>query len=420
MSLTVASIQTYVNQYLHGDTSTNSVSAADRLAAITESVKQMFNEFGVNQSNKTYTINYYDTVNTYDITSTIPDFLEPVDLRRLTPNNLNVFTRKTPREIAVDIDLYALNRSLLEDSFAVEQANGSRTLFINHISQYPALEVSEGDSLADNNGTWALDATNSDATNLRLDSVLFQQPGNAALEFDISVAQSSNNRATIYNASLSPIDFSTEYLVGSLVFWVYLPEVVNFTSITASYGSDTSATPATKANYYTGTSTTALNGGAWQIGWNRVAIPWSSTTTVGSPTITSIRYIEFQFNYTVSQTSKTGYHLQDIKMIRPESLVLHYESWYVGTSNSGTSLLAFTATTDIPFFSGQYDFLDVYCAHQAASILFRQMGLTSDANTEEDLAGRELTRMKKKFPSQRLTQTKSFGVKGINFRRRKI
>lgn len=419
MAVTVNSIQTLVNQYLHGDTSTNSVSAADRLAAITESVKQVYNDFGFNQTNKTYVVNYFDTVNIYDITTALPDFLEPVDIRLAAGDNYQAFTRKTPREITVDIDLYFPDRSLTENAFAVEQANGNRTLIINHISKYSANSVSDANSLSDNNGTWALDTVNSDASNLRLDTVNFQQPGTAALEFDVTAAQSVNNRATIYNPSLAPIDMSNEFQVGALVFWVYLPDVVNFTSITVYWGSDSSATPSTKANYYSASATTGLSSAPWAIGWQRVEVDWNGAATVGTPNVKSIRFIQFDFNYGSGQVSKTGYHLQMIKVIRPEPMTLHYQSWYVGTNTGGTAITNFSATTDIPFFSGQYDFFDVYCAHLAASILFREMGLLQDANNEEGLASRESMRLKKKFPSQMLKQTKYFGVKGVNFRRRK-
>lgn len=418
MAVTLSSIQDYLNQYL-GDTSNNSVTANDRVRAISESIKSVHNEFGFNQINKSYTLNYYDTVNTYDITTALPDFLEPVDIRRQPPDHLQAFTRKTPREMMVNIDLYGNTTSLAEESFAVEQTDGKRTLIVMHQSKYGSTVVDNCSSLT-TNGTWAADTTGSDASGLALDTVVFQFPSTASISFNTTVGQSVNNLATVYNPGLPTLDFTNFYNLGSMVFWIYLPDVTYVTSIKSYWGSDTAATPSTKANYYSNSVTTDIQGNGFIVGWNRIAIPWSSATTTGSPIKTSIKYIQFDVNYSASQTSKTLYRLDDIRMIRPEPLTLHYESWSVGTTTGGTTIYTFTTTTDIPFFSGQYDFFDIYCAHYAASILFDEMGLAIDAQRELNKANNEKAKLKKKFPTQRLTQTKSFGVKSINLRRRKI
>lgn len=419
MSLTVASIQTLVNQYIHADTSTNSVSAADRLGAITESVKQIFNEFGFSQTIKNTTIEYFDTVNYYPITALLPDFLEASDLRRQPGIHTTKFTLKDPRDIVNEIDLYSLDRNLQEDAFSIQLSGGVRTLIINHNSLYPAITANGCDDLSNNNGTWTIDQVNSDATNLVLDTVVYQYPVTASLSFDINTAQSANNKATIYNNGLQVLDGSQQFNIGNWVFWVYIPVVANFSSLTFYWGSDTSATPSTKSNYWSASATTDYVGNAFVQGWNRISIPWLGATQVGSPNYTALQYIQVDYNYTGSYTNVTQFRLDQILLIRPEPLILYYQSWYVGTNTGGTNITTFGATTDIPFFSGQYDFFDIAVAHLAASILFREMGLQQDAMIEDDKATKEIIRLKKKFPGQRLQETRTFGVKGVNFRRRK-
>jgi hypothetical protein len=419
MAVAISDLETLVNRYIHNDASTNSVSSADRLGAITEATGQIFNEFGFNQTINNTTIEYFDTINYYPITSLLPDFLEATDLRRQPGLHVNTFSLKTPRDIVVEIDLYSLDRNLLEDAFSIDLSGGVRTLIINHISQYPATTANGCDDLSNENGTWAIDQVNSDATNLLLDTVVYQLPVTASLVFDIIVGQSVNNKATIYNNGLQNLDCTQFYNIGNWVFWVYLPSVTNFSSVTFFWGSDTLATPATKANYYTASATTDYMGNAFIQGWNRISIPWLGCSVVGTPNYTTIQYVQVDYNYTGSQTSLTSWRLDNILIIRPEPLTLYYQSWYVGKNASGTSITVFGATTDVPFFSGQYDFFDIAVSHLAASILFREMGLQQDAMVEDEKATKEIIRLKKKFPSRRLEETRNFGVRGINFRRRK-
>lgn len=403
MATTVSAIQSKTNQYFHGDTSTNSVSAADRLSAITEGVRELYNEFPFDFSNRSLTIAYYDTVNEYDITTSAPDFGEPTDLRLGVGDRLIPFTRKNPRELVVEID-----EDFGEDAFTTEIRDRKRYLIINHQSKYSVNVVHECESLTVD-GTWAADTSTSDATNLTLDEIEFKQ-GIASFNFDVTAAQSGNNRATLSNSTMTSKDFSDLENLAVFLFWVYIPDVTNFSSITFYIGSSSSS-------YWSGTATTDVSGAAFANGWNRIKVVWSAMTPTSSPDSTAIVYSRVDYNYTGSQTNATDFRLDDILVVRPENLTLLYESAYIGTSNSGTALNAFTATSDIPYYSGIYDYFDEFVSHHAAAVLFRQVRLFDDANIEEGLAQREMTRLKRKFPSSRIKETNSFKVKGINFSR---
>lgn len=406
MSVTVANIITNMDSYI-GDTSNDRISAAERLQYITEAVVWLQNETGNDHQNATYTLNYLDTVHYYKVTTAIADLLDVADLRREEDDHTVSFVRKSPRELAEEI-----GQEATESSFAIERRDGNAYLVVNHTSKHPADVVSSLESTTADGGTWAVDSTNSDATNLTVDNVEFKE-GNGSLNFDIDVSQSANNRATIQNSTLTALDLSDYLDLGSWLFWMYVPDVTNFTSVTLYWGSSTS-------DYWSATVTTDINGSAWVNEWNEVKINWANATKTGSPDETAIDFIRFDLNYGAGQADDTDFRLDYLRIARPEKLKFHYISWNVGTNSGGTDITAFTATSDIPYFSGQYDQYKYIVAHKAASAAFFNLRLREEALAEERAAIDGLNKIKQIIPSSRAPEVKSFKVMGVNFNRKRI
>lgn len=403
MSITEASLETNFNTYI-ADPSTDRVSAAERLQFATESVIWLQQELENEHQDKTYVLNYFDNVHYYKTTQSIASMLEGADLRRAEKDQVYSFAHKSARELAEEI-----GQKFMESSWAIERHDNDSYLVVNHKSKYPATIISPMESLTEIGGTWVVDAVNSDATNLTIDNVEFKT-GNGCFNFDITVAQSSNNRATIQNLTASTLDLTNWNDLGSWIFWVYLPTVTNFSSVTFYWGSDTS-------NYWSATVTTDINGNAWMPGWNRVGISWKNATQTLSPVLTAIDYLRFDFNYTVSQANDTDYRIDDLTICDPEQLTFYYTSWYVGTDTTGaTPLTAFSATTDIPYFSGQYDQYKYAVSHKMASLAFYgplQVPTLGSLHEREALTA--LARVKKLVPSSVTKEMKSFKVLGIRF-----
>ena len=405
MAVTVASIQTPLNTYI-GDSSTDRISAAERLNAITEATIWLQEALLNDLQNVTYTLNYFDTVHYYKVTTAIADLLEGADLRRAVKDQEYSFTHKSARELAEEIGLLAT-----ESSWAIERHDSDAYLVVNHDSKYRAITIADMDSVSAGGGTWELDTTNGDGTNLTVDTNEFTQ-GSASLNFDVDVSQTGNNKAELVNTTLDEIDISDYEDLAAFIFDVYIPDVSEFSSITLYFGSDTS-------NYWSATVTADLNSNTFATGWNTIKVEWADATATGTPDATAITYIQFDFNYTGSQGDDTDFRIDDLKLVRPEKLTFHYLSWYVGTNSSGTDLSAFAATTDIPYFSGQYDQYIYPVAHKAAAILFKSLRLKTKSEDEQMEADEIVKRLIKIHPQSKTSEIKNFKVRGVNFRSRR-
>lgn len=406
MAITIASLETNFNTYIR-DSSTDSVSAAERLQYATEATAWLIEETQSEMSNETYTLNYLDTVNVYKVTSSIADLMEGVDMRRASADQFIVWPRKSASELREEIA-----QESSESSYAIERHDRDAFLVINHESKHQAYNIEDCESLT-SNGTWAMDATAGDGNNLTLDEVEFNQ-GNACFNFDITVGQTANNRATLSLTDFTSLDLTDYENLGSWIFEVYIPDVTYHTGFTFYWGSSSSA-------YWSASVTTDINGSAWVNGWNTVKINWADGVKTSTPAVATTTFFRVDYNYSASQGNATDYRFDYLRLVRPEKLTFHYTSSAVGVTSSSdtTKVYAFAATTNVPYFSGQYDNLKYAVAHKMAALAFYKMGLRDDAQAEEQAAFIALKRSQKLFPSSRTPELKTFKVRSINFNRRR-
>jgi hypothetical protein len=405
MSITISDVKTNLDTYI-GDTSTDRISDDERFQAITEATVWLNQELGNDHSMDTYQLNFLDTVNYYKITTAVSDLLQGGDLRRGVGENYMSATPKGSRDIAEDIA-----QESYEFAWAIERRNGDAFLAVNLKDVTSAKVLSTHDSLSAGGGTWEADTTNSDALNVTVDTIE-KQEGSASLNFDIDVSQSGNNKATIQNTTLDQQDLSTYEDLGSWLVEVYIPDTANFTSFTLYWGSDTS-------NYWSTTVTTDIDGSAFSDGWNKLKLDWNSATKTSSPDVTAIDYVGYDFNYGAPQVDDTDFRIDNLRIANPVPLTFHYLSWKVGTDNSSNDITSYSATTDIPFYSGQYDQYRYPVAHKAASILFfGPLRLADEALMHEREAQRLIENIQNRVPASTTTETKNFKVLGINFNRR--
>jgi hypothetical protein len=404
MSVTIASLKTNFDTYI-GDSSTDRVSDAERYQYLTEATVWLQETLGNEHQDVTYDFDYFDTVHYYKVTSVVPDLTEAVELRREEGLNYTPFAYKSARELAQEISSYAT-----EPSYSIERHDRDAFLAVNLLQcKNKAQQISSFDSLTADGGTWVADTTTSDATNLTIDTT-DKKEGTASFNFDIDVSQSVNNRATISNSGLTSRNLSDSEDLASWFFRISIPDVTYFSSVTMYWGSSSS-------NYWSATTTTDLDGNPFVDGWNRLRIDWRNSSVTGTPDASAITFMRFDFNFTASQADDTDWKIDDLKLAVPETLTLFYTTWFVGTSNAGANISSFTATTDVPFFSGQYDGYRYAIAHMAASYAFYALRLPDQGAGEEVQALKAFNRQRKMFPISKVQQTKSFKPMSVNFRR---
>ncbi len=136
--------------------------------------------------------------------------------------------------------------------------------------------------------------TTAGAQNITLDT-LYNVAGGGAIQFDLAAGSGTGS---IQISTLTPIDLTTNLNIDTLFAWVYIPLASAITSFDVQWGSDVTA------NYYHLTVTTTQQGTAFQNGWNLIALPWSSATKVGSPTLTSYKAVKLTVAY--NSTLQTG------------------------------------------------------------------------------------------------------------------
>lgn len=401
MAITVASIITNFDTYL-GDSSNDRVSAAERLQYVTEAVIWLQEELKNDHQVKTYDLQYVDTVNYYKVTTPLADLLEGSDLRRKVGENLTSMAHKSSRELAEEI----AQGQTGDDSWAIERRDTDSFLVINARPKNTATVLEEFDS-STRVANWVADNTNSDAENVTLDLNRFNE-GSGALNFDIDVSDSANNRATLENDDLS-FDLGAFESTGIFLLDVDLPTVDTISSFTLYWGNSSTS-------YWSASVTTDLDGSAFRTGWQTLGFEWSAATATSSPDADeAIDYFRIDMNYGGGQIDETDYRYDYLRVANPEDLKFYYVSWDIGTDTTGaTDRLAFTATTDIPFFSGKYDQYKYAVAHMAASIAFDNLRLKDDAAKEEARAYDALRRVKAIFPQSVTKESKSFKVHGNN------
>jgi len=300
------------------------------------------------------------------------------------------------------------NNNLLGDhhdrKWAIEYNQGDKYFRILNSLEGRTLNIAVNNCDSYNgNGTWTADTTGSDANTVATDNVNYFE-GSGSVSFNITVGQSVNNYATIYNPSLNSTDIS-DTNDPYLLFYVYLPSITNFTSVTMYVGSDTAATPSTKANYYTFTSTTQFDGSALVVGRNLIGVKLSSATETGSVNDAAISYLELRLTYAGSYTSQTGVLLDAVFFREGQIYQIRYFTNSMVESAAGVAKQYFTADDDITIWNPDTElvFVDL-----AAGYLAPNSGDFMSGKNFREIAMESIMRYKSRYPQERKLLSKSW------------
>lgn len=223
-----------------------------------------------------------------------------------------------------------------------ETINGVRRLRIATTVPTPKIEL---DPMTATTG-WTAAGT---ASGLALDSTVFwQDPG--ALRFNLTAGTGTLTKTI-------PSNDLTNYLGVGVMFLAYRTPTAP-TSITIRLGSDAN-------NYYSVTVTSAFLGAFVTNQWDLASFDLSTATTVGSPVITAINYVEI---LVVAPNSINNFYVGDLWISLPSPHFLYYQSssFFMASGASAPSRTITADTDSVILNDNAYVIFEHLCARNIA------------------------------------------------------
>jgi len=377
-----------------GDSSNDRVTASDRYQAITEATAWLLEELGNEHMTDRTEITYLPTVTWYKMDNLTPYLLTAGQLRFKEEDGHerdSDFTRVEPRDLAtIPPTRYA---------YAIEQYNGDAYMGIN----VPARENEGQQDLIELNVNDGLTYTGVNADNIVGET--------HAIRFDMENTGVTSTGLTTTSGTINISDYED---TGYIVFEVEIPDISNVNSVSIKFGDDLST------DYYLGTVTQDVNGNTLAAGVNTIKVEMKGLSVVGTPDNSAVTEWGWYVNHDSGKVAVGDFRLSDMRVADPTHLTFKYIFYRVGKDTSGTELIEFTATTDVPFFVERYPQYRFAVAHKASSILFRSMREHASAGSEESQAKQSLKRYRKNFSNERDTSNSAFKLAGVRFRGRRF
>lgn len=332
---------------------------------------------------KTVNFNYNPGIYTYTVAS---DFKFPLTLQPFKPN--------TGSGNSTLVSPLKFPTSLYSQRFAVSIVDGVQYLMVKGLDGNNA--TINNATAYNENGTWIGATAISNVGTNNYEG--YTWPSSVSFDY-------SGTSGTLTNSTMTAIDLTAFRNRSNLYIDIYFPTVTSITSVSLKWGTDSS-------NYYTVTATTDYVGRAFIVGWNRVKFTWSSPTTVGTPTVTSIAYLQMTLAYSVDPAA-TGFYFQNVFISENVPLKLTYYSTNMVETLLGVQAQIFAsaaATTDTPMWTGRWDVATEAFINSVLEIIFWITGETTDMNIARQKIVEIVTPLKQRYPSQRRYPTLQFST----------
>jgi len=365
---------------LKGYSRNQNLTDARGVSTIDSSANFVLNHFGFPGYETQYQFNFFEDQQTYNIPADVGDIIT----LRYADDTLNKdgdFIYKSPEFLWKRQDTVGKGTRL----YSIYYGAGAKQLMVIANNSKASVPL---DSFDYGNATnWV---ASNDATGIIDDTILYQE-GGGSLRFDINTSLSGVNRATL-TKTIPSTDYSPYSNVGYFKLWVYMPTVTNISDCSFAWGSNGS-------NYYRATVTTQEDGSAFVVGWNAISFTWLSAVVVGSPDPTEITFFEFDLDYAAAFTSTPYFHLDYLRLVVPDTMILQYYTLFKGKTTTGTPIYNFSATTDEFLFESFDPTIAELIAIHSAIILNPQ--IIVDDSSVRNLYKEYYTLFVKRYPRKR-------------------
>lgn len=381
MSTTLAEINALINDRRRDSTSNTIDMTGDGFRAINSVLDLWSQSHDWPWTIKDVKFNYNSGIDWYSLDTIASDFKTPLTLKPYKNENKSE-------------EFWMVAQSKFDSAqtktrrFAITDMNGKQYLrmnagYGNKVSVHTATQYN-------NDGTWVGDTAISNVSTDEYEG--FELP--TSVKFDYS-----GTSGTLTNSTMTSVDLNSYADRSNLYLDLYIPEVENFTSVTIKFGSGA-------GDYYQITTTTDYLGEtpSEDNEWYRFKFSWNSPTTVGSPDITAIDYIQITLSYSVDQ-SATGFRIQNIFISENVPVVLtYYSNNMVYDVSAGIQTAHFTDsgdTTDYPLWSGKWDVVTEAFINSVLEIIFFMTGEYTDFGISKQKINEIVEDLKQKHPSRR-------------------
>lgn len=279
--------------------------------------------------------------------------LYPQANRRTTDNLSQVYNKQ--------FDLWK-NYTLVPD-FTPRYSNGNRTIRVNATHLNAGIQLNAADGIA-TNGTWS---TGGNASNIQNDNQYYTSGAAGSVSFQLNQTGVPGSTGYVENSTMGAIDLTQHYNNAYEFFQTYLPTATGFSSIEYRYGTDSS-------NYYTFTVAGDYSLNTWVNGWNQNGASWSTATTVGTPTLSQIKYIRviFTYNGTVQTQVRINQFFSRLGVI----FNINYYSKYL-FRDATTGLFKEKVTADTDIINLDTDGFNLFLYAAASEACEQQQGLAA-------------------------------------------
>ena len=383
MATDLAYINTLINDRRR-DTTTNSINMTTVGFRAINSTIQIWNEVhDWPWTIKNINFNYNPGIYQYPVVS---DFKFPLTLLAYKPNSSQAnYTLVSPLKFP---------SSLYSQRFAVSNISGVQYLMVKSLDGNNS--VINAATSHNENGTWVGATAISNVSTNNYEG--FTWPSSVSFDY-------SGTSGTLTNSTMSAVDLTAFKDRSNLYIDIDLKTVTSLTSVSLKWGTDGS-------NYYSATSTVNYLGQALTVGFNRIKFPWSSPSTVGTPTVTSTGYLQMTLAYSVDPGA-VGFSFQNVFISENIPLTLTYYSTNMVTTLAGVQAQLFAssaATTDTPIWSGRWDAATEPFINSVLEIIFWITGEYTDISVARQKIIDIVQPLKTRYPSQRRYPTLQFST----------
>jgi|GEM_PF-1719145 len=378
MAVTLADINNRINDMRRDNGSASVDMTAEGFRAINATLQvwqQMHDwEFSIEEQ----TLNYHSGIDRYTLAS---NFKAPLGMKYYKGS------QRDPFALVSDTNFNQTNERLKPLRYAISTTAQGQTLRLKAVGTKSVINAA---SAYNNTGTWV---GASGVTNVATDSYEYFDLGSS-----VSFDSSSMTAGTLTNSTFTAIDLSRFQNRSAVYFNIYFATVTNLSSISLKWGTDVS-------NYWTYTSTSDYLGNAFVANlWTRIKSPWNSATKVGTPTITSIKYLQVTLNYGGSTTS-TGFRIENFFVSEDTPVTFTYYSLnMVKAASGGAKTMIFSNSgnaTDTPLWSGTWDYVNEAFANSVLEYIFWMTGEYDDLGTALKHIQPIVDNLKRRLPSRR-------------------